>query len=377
MSIVVREVTSHRDVREFIRLPYRLHRDDENWLPPLIRDEKEYFDPKRNPAFRYCRVMMALAWDGSMPVGRIMGVINTRHNAARNERTARFSCLETIDDATVSGALLSAFEQWARGEGMDKAIGPFGFTDQDPEGFLVEGYEHLATIATYYNKPYIIEHLARHGYEKEIDWVVYKVDITKPLPDWYLAMHERVRARSSCRLVEFRKRSELKRRMVPLFELMNECFEDIYGYAPLDRAEMEYLTKKYLIALDPRFVKMVYDGDTMVGFFIAMPCLSEGLKRANGRLFPFGVFHILHAYRTAKQLDLLLGGVKKTHQGRGVDILMGVAMVESARKAGMTMTDSHHELETNTKMRAENERLGGVIYKRYRLFRKFLDFRAQ
>jgi len=331
MDIATREVASRKELGIFIKLPYKMRGTESNWLPPLLRDEKEYFDSARNPAFRYCRTVMYLAWKGAQPVGRIMGIINTRHNEAQSEKTARFCYLETPNDNEICGALLGAVEDWARREGLNKIIGPFGFSDQDPEGFLVEGFENLATIATYYNPPYVLDLLDRFGYSKEIDWVVYMLDISRPLPEWYMAIYERVRSRTDFRLLEFRKRSELKKHMIPVFELMNESYTEIYGYAPLDKEEMAYVTKKYLPVLDPRFIKMIYDKDRLIGFFIAMPELGEGLKKANGRLFPFGLIHILKAAGRTRQLDLLLGAIRKEYQGRGLDLLMGVPMIESAR----------------------------------------------
>lgn len=374
-DIYITEVAGRRDRRAFIQLPFELHRGQRNWIPPLLRDEKEYFDCTRNPAFGYCDATMALAWRGGRPVGRIMGVINRRYNEATGERTGRFCYFETPDDAAVARALLGHVEDWLRSRGMRRVVGPYGFSDQDPEGFLVEGHEHIATIATYYNDPYILRLLEEQGYGKEIDWVVYKVDITRELPGWFEAVHRRVSSRHEYRLVEFSNKTELHPHIIAVFRLMNECYADIYGYSALDEGEMQYLAKKYLPILDPRFIKMVYFGDTLIGFFIGMPCLSEGIRASHGRLFPVGFLHILRAMKHATQLDLLLGAVKKEFQGRGIDVLMGMAMIQSARAAGITMFDSHHELETNVRMRAENERLGGVVYKRYRLFTKGLEMR--
>jgi ribosomal protein S18 acetylase RimI-like enzyme len=153
---------------------------------------------------------------------------------------------------------------------------------------------------------------------------------------------------------------------------MNECFRDIYGYTPLDEEEMDDLAKRYLPVIDPRFVKVVTRENKVIAFVIGIPNFADGIRQAKGHLWPFGFIKILRSARKTKQLDLLLGGVLEEYRGRGLDVMMGLKMIESAQKAGFDFMDSHHELETNTKMRAEVERMGGKVYKRYRIFQKML-----
>jgi len=372
MPVQLTPVTTRRDLKRFIYLPEALHRDHRLWMPPIYMDEWKYYDPKKNKAFRYSDATMALAWKDGRLVGRVMGIVNRRHNEMMKEQTARFACLESTDDQEVTHALLAHAEGWARERGMTKIIGPFGFNDQDPEGFLVEGFEHPPTIVTYYNFPYLIERLEAEGYGKEIDYVVYHIPIPKTVPEVYEKIAARLATRGHFRALEFTKKSQLKPYIRPILDLMNQTFVGIYGYSPLDAEEMEGLAKQYLPLLDPRFVKAVAKGDEVVGFVIGIPNLYEGIVKAKGRLFPFGFIHILRALKRSRQLDLLLGGIKEEYRGRGVDTLLGQTMMRSAIAGGFENFDSHHELETNTKIRAEMERQGGVIYKRYRIFRKAL-----
>jgi GNAT superfamily N-acetyltransferase len=372
MPIQLTTVSSRRDLKRFIYLPAALHRDHAKWMPPIYMDEWRYYDPRKNRAFEYSDATLVLAAKDGRLVGRAMGINNRRHNEKLGERTARFAGLESTDDAEVAHALLSHLEGWARQRGMTKIIGPFGFNDQDPEGFLVEGFEHEPTIVTYYNFPYLIRLLEAEGYAKEVDYVVYRIPVPDRIPELYEKVAARVARRGELRVLEFTRRRQLKPYIRPILDLMNETFVGIYGYSPLDREEMEGLAKQYLPLLDPRFVKGVARGDTIVGFIIAIPNLYEGVVKAKGHVFPLGFIHILRAMKRSKQLDLLLGGVKEEYRGRGVDTLLGAAMMRSAIAGGFEVFDSHHELETNTKVRAEMERQGGVIYKRYRIFRKAL-----
>ncbi len=299
-----------------------------------------------------------------------MGIASRRYNELRNEKTARFGYLECFEDEEVAHALLDYVEDWARKKGMNKMIGPMGFTDQDAEGFLVEGLEHEPTIATYYNFDYIIHFLESKGYEKEVDYVVYKVKVPEKIPELYERIHRRLLARNDFTLVEFSTRRELKPYIRAILHLMNETYQNLYGFVPLDEEEMIGLAKRYLPVVDPRFVKVVTKDTEVIAFVLGIPNMNEGLRKASGHLLPFGIFRIMLAARRAKQLDLLLGAIKEEYRGRGLNVLLATAMMRSARNAGFEYMDSHHELETNVSVRAEMERWGGQVYKRFRILQK-------
>ncbi len=374
MAIETREVRGKKDLKTFIYLPEKIHAAHPNWVHPIYMDEWKYFNPKKNRAFSYCETIMLLAFRGKEAVGRIMGIINHRYNDYKKLKTARFGYLETREDEEVIRTLLGRIENWAREKGMTRVVGPYGFSDQDPEGFLIEGFEHRATIATYYNFEWMPRIVEKLGYTKDVDYYVYKLDVPKEIPEFYKRIYERAQRRGNFEVVEFKKRKELKPEVKAVLSLMNECYMDsnIYGYAPLDEEEMEELAKRYMPVLDPRFVKVVKKDGEVVAFIVGMPDLTEGIQKARGRLFPFGFLKILRAAKKTKQLDLLLGAIKEKYRGMGLDVMMGVKTLLSASKAGMDVMDTHHELEENVKVRAEMERMGGKLYKRYRVFKKEL-----
>jgi hypothetical protein len=374
MAIEIREVASRKDMKTFIYLPEKIHASHANWVHPIYMDDWKYFDPKKNKAFAYCDTTLAVAWKDGRPVGRIMGIVNNRYNEYRQEKTARFGYFETYEDHEVFEALVRYVEGWARGKGMTKIVGPYGFSDQDPEGWLIEGFDHRATIATYYNFPWMPQWLEAEGYAKDNDWFVYKLDVPKEMPEFYKKIYERKMKHGTYQVIEFKKRKEIKPWIHKVLGLMNETYMagNIYGYAPLDEQEMDELANRYLPILDPRFVKVVAKDGEVLSFIVAMPDMTEGIRKARGRLFPFGFIHVLRAAKKTKQLDLLLGAVKEPYRGQGLDVMMGVKVLESASKAGMEMMDTHHEMEANVKVRAEMERMGGKIYKKYRAFFKAL-----
>lgn len=373
MTTSVSEVRSRRDLARFVALPPKFHRGHANWLPPIYVDDRRFFDPKRNPSFERNDTLLLLADRDGRPAGRIMGIVPRRSNEIHAEANARFGFMECADDPESAHVLLRAVEQWARRRGMARMVGPMGFSDQDPEGFMVEGFEEVPTLACTYNQDHMNRLVLGEGYAKEIDYVVYSIPVPEVMPADQLRVMDRVVRNGKFRIVEFTRRKEIKAVARPVLGLMNETFKDIYGYAPLDEAEMRDLAKRYLPVLDPRFLKIVLDRDgIMSGFIIGIPNFTAGIRKAKGRLLPFGLVHILRASKRARQLDLVLGGIKAGCRGRGLDVMLGLKIIESARDAGYLRLDSHRELENNLKVRAAMEHWGGVVYKRFRVYGKEL-----
>lgn len=374
MTIEIRDVKTRKDLKKFIYLPEKIHANHDNWVHPIYMDEWSYFNPKKNEAFSYCDTIILLAFRENTVVGRIMGIINSRYNQHRNEKTVRFGCLETWEDEEVIRALLNRVESWAKDKGMTKIVGPYGFSDQDPEGFLIEGFENRATIATYYNFEWMPSLVEKQGYAKDVDYFVYKIDVPKEIPEVYTKIYERAKRRGNFEMLEFKKKKKVKPWIVPVLSLMNECYLDsnIYGYTPLSKKEMKSLAAKYMPVLDPRFVKAVLIDGEMASFVVAIPDMTEGIQKARGHLLPFGFLKVLRAAKKTKQLDLLIGAIKEKYRGRGLDAIMGIKMMTSAREAGMEIMDTHHELEENVRIRAEMERVGGKLYKKFRVYKKQL-----
>jgi hypothetical protein len=375
MAVIIKEVQGSRTLRRFIHLPAEIHAGHSAWVPPIYVDERNYFNPKKNKAFSYCDTLLLLAHRDGKVVGRIMGIINNRHNSYRQEKTARFGYLEAREDSEVIGALMQHVEEWARAKGMEQIVGPYGFTDQDPEGFMIEGFDSPSTITCYYNFDWMPAMMESFGYNKDIDYVVYLLEVPKEFPEFFTKIYERAQRKGDFEVFEFKKKKEFKQYIKPVLHLMNECYSDsdIYGYTPLEEKEMDELAARYLPLLDPRFVKGVKRGDEVVAFIIGMPNLVEGIQKSKGRLLPFGIFKILRASKKTKQLDFLLGAIKEPYRGLGLDVLMGMKMFMSAQKAGMQVIDTHHEMETNLRVRGGMERMGGEIYKRFRIYKKDLS----
>jgi GNAT superfamily N-acetyltransferase len=370
-EVGVKRVEGEKNLRRYVFLPERLRGQRPNYVPPIWSDEHAFHDPDRNTALKDCNTVRFLAWQNGRCRGRIMGLVHQGHNRLHGEHTARFYQLDAEDDPEVSRALLSAVERWAREQGMERIIGPFGLSDKDPQGAQVQGFGHLPVIATPANPDFLPGHIEACGYAKFSDALSYRTPITGRLPVLYERIAERLGKSGEFRLVAFRSSRALRPWVVPVLRLVNETYRDLLGFVPMMEAEMAKLAKQYMPVLDPGLVKVVVDrAGEPAGFVVGVPDMSEGVRRANGRLFPFGFIHVMRAMRRSRQLDLLLGAVRPDLQGRGITCLLAKELLSTAHQRGFTHMDSHLVLETNLRMRAEVERLGGVEWKRYRVYVK-------
>jgi len=374
LSIELKIVQNKKQLRDYIFLPEQLYKDDKRWVPPLYTDEWAFHDPKKNKPLEHCEVIRILAYRDGHAVGRIMGIIHPRYNEHHNEKTARFYNLDCLNESVIASTLISYMENWAREKGMNKIIGPFGFSDKDPQGLQVEGFEYLPVLATPTNPRYLPDLVVSLGYEKEVDCVSYQMDIPKEIPDAYKNIYARIVNRSELKLKEFSSKRELKPYILPVLRLVNEAYAPIFGFTPMSEEEMKKFAAQYLPVLDPEFVKAVIDNTgTLIAFVVALPEMSAGIQKAKGRLFPFGFLYIVSAMRKTKQLNLMLGAVKEGYRRAGISVLMGKAMLETASRRGFEIMDSHLILENNLPMRGECEKLNGRLCKRYRIFRKYLS----
>jgi hypothetical protein len=307
-------------------------------------------------------------------VGRIMGIVHLKYNELHKEKNVRFAFFETWNDDEVATALLQSVEEWGRGKGMERMIGPLAFSDKDPQGFLIEGFDEPVVIASNCNFPYQVELVEKCGYTKEIDLVAYKIDIPHPVPEFYQKIEERaIRNNPGLQVLEFTSRIKVKPYIHPVLHLLNVTFSDIIGFTPFSEKEMDDFANRYLFLINPRFIKLIInEKKEVVAFVIGMSHIGDGIRAAKGKLFPFGIFKIFASARRSKQINLLLGGIDPAYRGKGLDVMMGIKMFESAYKLGKTTMDSHLELESNTKVRAEMEKVGGRVYKRFRIFGKNL-----
>jgi hypothetical protein len=376
MPITVKEVKAKADLKRFVKLPFELYKDDPMWIPQLISDEMEIFDKEKNPAFENADSRLFLAYKDDKPVGRVAAINNRAANDKYKTKNLRFGWFDSVNDPEVAAALFQAVEGWAKELGHETLTGPHGFCDLDPQGMLVEGFEHLPTIAGYYNFPYYQKLVEDLGFAKEIDYVEFRAQVPKDMsafPEKLVRLADRILERGGLRLLKFEKKKDILDRAEELFHLLDEAFDEIYGSVPLTERQIHYYVKKYFSFVDKDLIQaVVNEKDEMIGFMIAMPSLSRAFQKAGGHLLPFGWWHLLRALKKSDVLDFYLAGIKKSHRGLGVDLLMVVNIARAAVAKGFRFTESNQELETNNKIQAQWKYFDPVQHKRKRIFKKVL-----
>ena len=374
MAITVKKVTTKKELKDFIRFNYELYKDNRDSVPDLYDDMLNTFSKKKNAAFEFCEADYFLAYKDGKLVGRIAGIINKRANETWGKKDVRFGWIDFIDDIEVSKILLETVEKWGRERGMTHIQGPLGFTDFDAEGMLVEGYDQLSTMATIYNYPYYPEHMEKLGYEKDADWVEYKIYIPDGIPEKHQRISDLIQRKYSLKIKKYTSSKAIAKEYgQAIFELMNEAYSPLYGFSPLSQGQIKQYIKMYLPIVDLRMLTLITDAnDALVGVGISMPSLSVALQKAKGRILPFGWYHLLKALfvKRAKVLDLLLVAIKPEYQNKGVNALLFSDLIPVYQKLGFKYAESNPELEMNGKVQAQWEYFDTELHKRRRAFVK-------
>ncbi len=373
MAVEIELVNTKKQLKQFVKVPFEIYKGNKLWVPPLIRDEMNMFNPRRNPSYENAQTKLFIAYKNGKAVGRIAGILSVAANQKYQTKNLRFGWFDTITDYEVAHSLFAALEQWAVLLGMETITGPHGFSDLDPQGMLVEGFDYLPTIAVIYNFPYYPEFTEQYGFKKDVDYVEFRslVPAESGIPPRLQQMGPQIRERTHVTIIKFKNRLHLMERAHEIFQLLQETFAQIYGSIPLTQKQMEFYIKKYIAFADKDLIQLAVDeNDVPVGFMITMPSLSVGYQKARGHLFPFGLYHIFRARRNYKVLDFYLAGVKEKYRGHGVDILMALEIVDAAIKKGVQQTESNPELETNKKIQAQWKYFNPTQHKRRRIFIK-------
>ena len=348
MAVILKQVLSRRDLRKFVDFPNRLYKGNPYFVPKLFTDEIATLDPKKNPAYDFSESRLYLAYKDGEIAGRVAAIINHKANEKWNHNEMRFGWIDFIDDREVSAALIGKVIEYGREKGMDTVVGPLGFTDFDPEGMLVEGFDQLCTMALIYNHPDYPEHLEAMGFTKEIDWVEYKIFIPKQVPERIAQVARIVEERYDIHVRKITRKEVKKENMGQrIFGLINETYGHLYNFTPLPPALIDKYVNDYLGLLDLKYITLLERQGELVGYGIIMPSIVRALQKCRGKLFPFGWYHLLRSmyFKHEPNVEMLLVGVKPEYRG-GMAVLFN-EFIPLANKAGFVYGETNAELETN------------------------------
>ncbi|MEG1915823.1 MAG: N-acetyltransferase [Muribaculaceae bacterium] len=376
MAIEIREIhPNKKDLKHFVKFPINLYKGNPYFVPPLIIDEINTLTPDKNPAFEFCESIYFMAYRDGVAVGRIAGIINNVVNEKKGTNEARFGFVDFIDDNEVSKALFDAVESWAKKKGKDLLVGPLGFSDMDPEGMLIDGFDKIGTMATIYNFPYYPQHIANLGFEKEVDWMEYLLNVPQEIPEKHQRISDIIRTKYEVRSIKYTSSKKIvKDYGQAIFELINEAYAELYGYSPLSPRQIDQYIKTYIPILRLENIAMIVDkNDALIGVGIAIPSMSKALQKCRGKFFPFGWYYLLKALKAHNDvIDLLLVAVKPEYQNKGVSALIFADLIPIVRDNKVKVAESNPELELNQKVQLQWQYFDTTQHKRRRAFKKSL-----
>lgn len=374
-KVTIKKVNNKHLLNDFIKLPHRLYANCPQYVPDLDSDVRDYFDPRKNKGLEFTDIQAFVAYDeDGQCVGRIAGIINRRANEKWKTQNVRFGLIEFIDDLEVSKALIDSVSEWGRERGMIRIQGPLGITDFDKEGMLVEGFEQMGSMVTIYNPSYYPWHMETLGFTKEVDWVQIRMDIPKEVPQKYARVSKLSKEMFGLhvkKLTDYEIKKEGYGKKV--FDLLNIAYSPLFGYTEFTDKQIDSFVNQYLPLVDKRMISAVEDKQgQLVGVAISMGSLAHALKKAHGKLMPFGWFHLLRAlkWKREKKAELLLIAVHPDYQGFGVNALFFNDMISVYNQLGYTWAETGPQLEDNVRELSQWKPLSPKLVKRRRCYTK-------
>ena len=372
--IEIIEVKTKKEIREFVDFPTKLYKGVKQYVHPLRFDEINNFNPKKNASLEECDVQLFLAKQDGKIVGRIAGIIQRSYNKKVGQTRCRFSRFDAINDVEVARALFGAVENWAKEQGMNIVHGPLGFNDLDREGMLIEGFDEIATFEEQYNFPYYKDLLEACGYEKETDWLEYKI-FPSPLDERTDRIADMVLKRYNLRVVQEKsKKKFLKKYGDQLFEVIDQAYAPLHGTVPLSKSVRAQILEQFELILSLKFfIAIVDENDRVIAFGFALPSLAKAVNKSKGKMLPAGIFRMLHAIKKPQVVDLALVGIRPEYQGKGVNAIIMRFMANSIKKNHIQFCETNLNLEDNIKIQQQWKLFNHSQHKRRRCFIKKLD----
>jgi hypothetical protein len=373
--IITKELTTDAQLEEFVKFQFSLLGKNPYWVPPLISEELEVFDRDKNPVFKNAEAHFFMAYRDGKPAGRIAAIINWIEVRNQQVSKIRFGWFDAIDDIEVTKALLDEVEKVGRKHGLTFMEGPVGFSNMDKAGMLVDGFEELNTMITWYGLPYYKEHFEQLGFEKEKEWVEYKIKVPeKGSNERVMQFAGKIQDRYNLKVLRFSNKNEIIGHVDKIFELINQTYSQLSTFVPIQPEQIAYYKKKYFRYIQPEFINCVADRDgEVVAFAITMPSFAKALQRAKGKLLPFGWFHLIRTQYSHKKAAFYLIGIKPEYQNKGLTAIIFKEMNELFNRRGIKEVETNPELEENKAIQALWHKYDNKLHKRRRTYRKEIN----
>ncbi len=371
--VTLKEAISKSELKEFVKFPFMLYKDSPYWVPPIIKEELETFDKTKNPAFKSADAWFFLAYKNQEIVGRVVAIINWLEVKEQKIKKIRFGWFDFKDDSEVSEALLQKVVEIGKQNELEYMEGPVGFSNLDKVGVLIEGFDHIGTMITWYNHPYYKKHYELLGFVKEKEYMENKFPTSNADPALFTKLNDLVKRRYGLREINFTKTKDVLPMADQMFDLFNETYSKLSSFVPITDVQKAYFKKKYISFINPEYIKFIVDkDDNLIAFAIVMPSFSKALQKAKGKLIPFGIFHLLKAKKESKDVIFYLIGIHPEYQNKGVTAIIFNEYYKTFTEKNIEMCYRTPELEENVAIRQMWKHFNPIIYKRRRTYRKEL-----
>lgn len=368
-TIEISPVKTKRDLKDFIRLPWKIYEHDPNWVPPLISQQKVLFDKKKYPFFEHSEADFFIARKGKEPVGTIVAILNNRHNMVHNENVGFFGFFETIPDYRIAEKLFDTVMNWAKNKNLEYIRGPENYSQNDVCGLLIDGYDTPPVILMAHNPPYYQNFIEKYGFTKAMDLWAYSMDKNTQIPERVVKVVERIKARSHATFRTINKKI-LGKEVEKVKYVYNDAWEKNWGFVPLTDHEIDHIANDLKPIVDPDIVFFAEIDGKPVGFSLAVPDINQALKKINGRLFLFGILKLLYYTRKINRLRVIIMGVVEEYRNKGIDSVFYLDTYRKGIEKGYNWGEFSWILENNDPMNIALTNIGAKVYKTYRIYEK-------
>ncbi len=375
MMIVLKKVTTRKEMKDFVVFPFSLYKNNEYWVPPIIKDEINNFDPTKNPVFENAEAHFFLAIKEDQIVGRVVAIINWFEVTQQQVKKIRFGWFDVVNDIEVSKVLLNKVKEIGLTNNLEYIEGPVGFNNLDKTGVLTEGFDHIGTMITWYNHPYYKEHLEQLGFVKEKEYLENKFKFKNVNAAYFDRISTILKKRFKLQALDFKKTKDILPYIEEMFDVFDKSYSKLSTFVPISDAQITYFKKKYISFINPEYIKFVIDEHKkLVAFAIVMPSFSKALQKANGKLFPTGIFHLLKAKKKSKEVTLYLIGVHPDYQNKGIHAIIFDQYKKTFTPLGIENCYRTPELEDNEAIKKIWKNFEPVTHKKRRTYK--LDINA-
>lgn len=371
MTIQIKPVKSKKELKQFIKLPWKIYKNDSNWVPPLISQMKDKFNREKYPYYEFSEVQPFLAFKDGEPAGRIVAHINSRHNETHNENIGFFGFYECIPNQDVSTALFETACNWVRERGKDAIRGPMNFSTNEECGLLVKGFSEPPLVMMTYNPEYYQHHIENFGFTKTKDLNAFYADYNK-IPDRFVRVMEKIRKRGKFVIHKINPKN-FKEEVARIFDVYNKAWQHNWGYVPMTKAEFDHLAKDLKPIVDFDLIYLVVKDGKDIAFSLALPDIYQALIKIRGKLLPFGWLKLLLASKKIDQVRVITLGIIDAYKNLGIDAALYYETIKNALKKGRARGEMSWILEDNARMVNAAIKMGGKLYKNYRIYDKILD----